>query len=89
MPLYSFDCGEHVTDRIVPLGTASVACHCGRGASRAFDMTAGMIAGKHASEFELSSTVRGLLDEATHFKGVALREKAEAEQNGFSVAQEK
>ncbi|HET6497366.1 MAG TPA: hypothetical protein VFH61_18625 [Thermoleophilia bacterium] len=83
MPLYLFGCGEHDAERRVPVGTTTVACHCGREARRGFDMTAGQIAGRHASEFEIPETVRGLIDEATHFKGIALREKNEAEANGF------
>ena len=83
MPLYTFDCGEHRADQIARVGTDTVTCACGRAAKRVFDLTASKVQGKWASEFELSRTMRDLRDEATHFKRIALKEKHEAEMNGF------
>ena len=88
-PLYTFDCGEHREDQVARVGQAFSVCSCGQESKRVFDLKASQVKGKWASEFELSRTMRDLRDEASHWKNIALKEKHEAEMNGFRVQQEK
>ena len=86
MPLYTFSCGSHTAERLVPLGTETAPCVCGAAARRVFGMGVAIGGSKHASEFTLTPSMRAALDEATGYKNEAIQHKQEAESNGFTLA---
>lgn len=84
MPLYTFSCGSHKEEHVVPVGTQTVSCSCGGQSVRVFSMGAA-IRHKNASEFVLSPDIRKDMDDATGYKREAIAAKREAEMNGFTV----
>ena len=88
MPLYIFDCGEHRQEQIARVGRSFSTCHCGEPSVRVFDLSAAQVH-SYGSDFHMTRQMRDLRDEAIQWKHRAIKEKQEAEANGFRLEREK
>lgn len=85
MPLYDFRCVQgHESERLVSMSVETVTCRCGQPAKRQ-SVYATASPKAWASEFQLPSSARAALDEATGWKREALKAKEEAVNNGWKA----
>lgn len=85
MPRYEFRCEDgHVHERIASIEKRSTVCHCGRNATRV-PVNSFSSPRKWASEFQVPTDARALLEETSGYKQEALAAKHEAEMNGWKA----